>query len=182
MVQFHVVIDSASAKQEQFDAVVLACHADQAKIILQRPSSQESEILGAIGFSQNDVTIHTDESVMPKEKSAWASWNTYISPSSEHVCSATYWMNELQSLKSSSNIFVSLNENRQVAKEKILKKRHYQHPTYTVKSVAARQRLDEINGNNRTAYAGAYWGWAFHEDGARTGYEAAQILIQRYAH
>ena len=176
-----VLIHSASAKPEYFDAVVLACHADQAYISLQKPSTAEREILTAINFETNDVTIHTDERIMPENPLAWASWNTWISPDNQDRCSATYWMNELQGLNSSNNFFVSLNETRDINPDKVLKKRHYQHPSYTAQSVAARKRLPEINGKNRTTFAGAYWGWAFHEDGARTGYEAAHILMERYS-
>ena len=176
-----VLIHSVSAEPEYFDAVVMACHADQAHISLQKPSAAERDILTAIGFENNDVTIHTDESLMPANPLAWASWNTWVSSDKNARCSATYWMNELQGLDNSTNFFVSLNEAREIDSAKILKKRHYQHPSYTPKSVAARKRLSEINGQNRTAYAGAYWGWAFHEDGARTGYEAAHILMERYS-
>ena len=176
-----VLIHSVSAEPEYFDAVVMACHADQAHISLQKPSAAERDILTAIGFENNDVTIHTDESLMPANPLAWASWNTWVSSDRNARCSATYWMNELQGLDNSTNFFVSLNEAREIDSTKILKKRHYQHPSYTPKSVAARKRLSEINGQNRTAFAGAYWGWAFHEDGARTGYEAAHILMERYS-
>ena len=176
-----VLIHLASAEPEYFDAVVLACHADQAYILLQKPSVTEREILTTIGFENNDVTIHTDDNVMPENPLAWASWNAWVSPDNNTRCSATYWMNELQGLDSSTNFFISLNESREINSEKILKKRHYQHPSYTARSVVARKRLPEINGQNRTAYAGAYWGWAFHEDGARTGYEAAHILMERHS-
>jgi len=175
-----VLIHTTRKEPEQFDSVVMACHADQAKIILQKPSKNEAEILGAIGFEQNDITIHTDENMMPKEKLAWASWNTRVSEDLNNKCSATYWMNELQGLQCSTNVFVSLNEKRVIAKDKILSRKQYFHPTYTVESVNARKRISEINGQQRTAYAGAYWGWAFHEDGARTGYEAASLLMEKY--
>ena len=175
-----VLIHSASAEPEYFDAVIVACHANQANVLLQKPSKDEKEILSAIGFESNTVTIHTDDSIMPENSLAWASWNTRVSNDLNAACSATYWMNELQGLNTSTNIFVSLNESRQINPDEILKKRHYQHPSYTVKSVAARKRLPNINGQNRTAYAGAYWGWAFHEDGARTGYEAAQLIMEKY--
>ena len=176
----HVLIHTTSTEPEYFDAVILACHADQAHLILQKPSASERDILSAINFIENDVTIHTDEQIMPKNPQTWASWNTWITPNLDARCSATYWMNELQKLNCSTNFFVSLNESRSINPEKILKKRHYKHPSYTAKSVAARKRLNEINGHNRTAFAGAYWGWAFHEDGARTGYEAAHILMEKY--
>ena len=176
-----VLIHSASAEPEYFDSVIIACHSDQAKMILQKPSTAERDILSAIGFEANTVTIHTDNSIMPNNRLAWASWNTHVSTDPSATCSATYWMNALQGLDTKTDIFVSLNENRHINSKNILKKRHYHHPSYTVKSVAARRRLSEINGKNRTAYAGAYWGWAFHEDGARSGFEAAQLLIQEYA-
>ena len=176
-----VLIHSASAEPEYFDAVIMACHSDQAKVLLQQPTQQEREILGAIGFEANEITIHTDENIMPKNKLAWASWNTRVSTNKAEACSATYWMNELQGLNIHTNVFVSLNENRQVNPEKVLKKRHYHHPSYTNKSVAARKKLPDINGKNRTAYAGAYWGWAFHEDGARSGHDAAMLLMEQYS-
>lgn len=175
-----VLIHSNSAEPEYFDAVVIACHADQAKVILQKPTANERKILGDIGFEKNEVTIHTDEKIMPANPLAWASWNTNVPTKTNEACSATYWMNELQGLNTKTNIFVSLNENRRIDPDKILKKRQYHHPSYTLESVAARQKLSTINGKNRTAYAGAYWGWAFHEDGARTGYEAAQAIMDNY--
>jgi len=152
-----VLIHSVSAEPEYFDAVILACHANQATFLLQKPSRDEKEILNAIGFEKNTVTIHTDDNIMPKNTRAWASWNTQVSNDPLATCSATYWMNELQGLAISTNVFVSLNEERKI-----------------------RKRLHLINGQNRTAYAGAYWGWAFHEDGARTGYEAAQLIMEKY--
>jgi len=109
-----VLIHSVSAEPEYFDAVVMACHADQAHISLQKPSAAERDILTAIGFENNDVTIHTDESLMPANPLAWASWNTWVSSDKNARCSATYWMNELQGLDNSTNFFVSLNEHQKV--------------------------------------------------------------------
>jgi predicted NAD/FAD-binding protein len=178
--QDRVLIHSSSSENEYFDAVVMACHSDQAKIILHKPSSTENEILSAIGFEPNEVTVHTDESIMPALKKTWASWNSHASINPAQPCTATYWMNSLQGLDIQQDVFVSLNETRNIASEKILAKRSYHHPSYTAKSVEARLRIDEINGQNRTAYAGAYWGWAFHEDGARTGLNAAKAIIENY--
>lgn len=175
-----VLIHATRQEPEYFDAVVLACHSDQAKMLLQKPSTTEHDILSAIGFEPNEIIIHSDSNIMPKNRLAWASWNTHASDNDLLPCTATYWMNNLQGLDIDTNIFVSLNEKRNIDPEKILAKRHYHHPSYTVAGVQARKRLNEINGVNRTAYAGAYWGWAFHEDGARTGYQAAQVLMEQY--
>ena len=180
-----VLIHSASAAPEIFDAVIFAVHSDQAKMLLQKPSAAENEILGNIPFQSNDIVVHSDESVMPPVKSAWSSWNVHFDASQPgertiNHYNACYWMNSLQGLTIKTNIFVSLNEKRPIDPNKILKKRVYHHPTYSKSSLQARRRLPEINGQNRTFYVGAFWAWAFHEDGARSAVEAVALLNQAF--
>lgn len=179
-----VLIHATSCEPERYDAVIFATHADQAKIILHQPSSAETEILGSIPFERNDVVMHTDESIMPSIKPAWSSWNVHFEregqePQTQHY-NLTYWMNSLQSLKINKNVFVSLNEKRMINKNSILKTTTYHHPKYSAKSVNARKRLDEINGKNNTFYVGAYWAWGFHEDGARTAFDAVKLLKKQF--
>ena len=179
-----VLIHSTSHEAERFDAVIFATHADQAKIILQKPSKAESEVLGNIPFERNDVIMHTDESIMPPIRGAWSSWNVHFErnkqePQSQHY-NLTYWMNSLQNLKVNKNVFVSLNEKRPITQQSILKTTTYHHPKYNAKSVNARKRLNEINGKHNTFYVGAYWAWGFHEDGARTAIDAVKLLRKQF--
>ena len=173
-----VTIHSASSEPEEFDAVFITAHSDQAINLLSTPSKPERDILQAIPFQQNNVVIHTDESIMSENKKTWASWNTRVPKSKQAICTATYWMNSLQGLNKQTNVFVSLNPYQNIDKNKVLKTRVYHHPVYTPQSVAARKRLTEINGKQRTFYAGAFWGWGFHEDGARTATQAVELFKQ----
>lgn len=173
-----VTIHSANNTPEEFDAVFITAHSNQAAVLLNEPSKAERSILHAIPFQKNNVVIHTDESIMSHNKNSWASWNTRVPKTEQTICTATYWMNSLQALDKQSNIFVSLNPYQKIDKNKILKTRIYHHPVYTPQSVAARKRLHEINNQQRTFYAGAFWGWGFHEDGARTAAQAVELFKQ----
>lgn len=173
-----VTIQSVSAEPEDFDAVFITSHSDQSLMLLNQPNQAEREVLQAIPFQKNDVVIHTDESIMSPNKKSWASWNTRVPKVKDTICTATYWMNSLQGLDKKTNVFVSLNPYQQIDKNKVLKTRVYHHPVYTPQSVAAQKRLPEINGQQRTFYAGAFWAWGFHEDGARTAAQAVQLFKQ----
>ena len=162
---------------ERFDGVVLATHPHQALRMLGAPTDIERDVLGAIEYTVNPTLLHTDTSVLPRAKRAAASWN-YSLPS----CSAmpttvqvSYDMNRLQRLDAPETYVVTLNGLDQVAPERIIERMEYEHPVYTVDSVAARTRLPELN-DGVVAFAGAYHGWGFHEDGCRSGVEAAASL------
>jgi len=171
-----------SGDSHEFDHVVFACHSQQTLRMLDTPSQAEQDILSAINFQPNAAIIHTDESVMHSNPLSWASWNTYVpSPSADNQaeqlpCTAVYWMNSLQNLECKTNIFVSLNPQNTIEPSKVLKTRHYEHPIFDQAGVNAQKRLAEINGKNRSYFAGAYWGWGFHEDGARSAFDAAELL------
>lgn len=162
--------------QKYYDKLILACHSDQALGLLQNASDQETEILGAMTFQKNDVVLHTDASLMPKHPKAWASWNALKLNEPQTHCTVTYYMNMLQNLEAPEPLLVTLNCTDRIDSEKILKRRSYHHPVYTPASLAAQKRRTEINGVNNTWYAGAYWGWGFHEDGAKSAQEVVDRI------
>ena len=170
-----VAITSASGT-EHFDQVVLACHSDQALNLLSDPSTRERDILGAIGYQPNRVILHTDASVMPRHRRAWAAWNAFIPAATASTCTVSYWMNLLQGIDSTEPLIVSLNPVQPIDPAKVLRTLDYAHPQYTHASVAARARKAQIQGERRTWYAGAYWGWGFHEDGMRSAVDVAEHL------
>jgi hypothetical protein len=165
-----------SAGEYPFDHLIMACHSDQALRLLQDASAKETEILGAMTFHENDVVLHTDASVMPRHPKAWASWNALKFSATQAQCTVTYYMNLLQNLAAPEPLLVSLNCTGHIHPAKILQQRRYHHPVYTPASLAAQQRRDEINGVNNTWYAGAYWGWGFHEDGAKSAQEVIDLI------
>ena len=171
----HVTLHSAQGA-ERFDQVVFACHSDQALALLAQPSFAETEVLGALKFQPNEAVLHTDTSIMPKAKRAWAAWNAHLGQDEYEQCSVSYWMNLLQGLDAPVDFIVSLNCTARIDPSKILRKLQYHHPIYTHQSVAAQTRRGEINGVNRSYFCGAYWGFGFHEDGLRSGVDVAELL------
>ena len=159
---------------EEFDEVVLACHSDQALALLEDPSGEESAILSAMPYSENSVVLHTDISLLPKRKKAWASWNYQLSADRDKPASVTYNMNILQSLNSEHTFCVTLNQRESIAPDKILREFTYHHPIFSLESIGAQQQRKQICGQRHTHYAGAYWHSGFHEDGVRSGVEVAQ--------
>ncbi|MGX5914054.1 NAD(P)/FAD-dependent oxidoreductase [Aliidiomarina sp. Khilg15.8] len=160
-----------------FDEVVFACHSDQALSLLGDPSAEESAILGAIPYQANEVVLHKDESLLPKRKAAWASWN-YALPSgpdkSTQLSSVTYNMNILQGLPGKTTYCVTLNNTGAIATDKILRRFTYHHPVYSLESMAARQRRHQICGQRHTHFCGAYWYSGFHEDGVHSAFDVAE--------
>ena len=170
-----VRVDSA-AGEEQFDQVVLACHADDALGLLADASPQEQEILGAIGYRENEAILHTDTRVLPKSRRAWAAWNAYVPTREGAPCSVSYWMNALQSIDAPEDFIVTLNRRADIDPSRILRRLRYRHPQQNHASVAAQARKSEIQGVRGTWFAGAGWGFGFHEDGLRSGVEVAGRL------
>ncbi len=168
--------------QERFDQVVLACHSDQALALLADASRSEREILSALPYQDNETVLHTDARLLPTRRKAWAAWNAYVPSEAGAACTVSYCMNLLQSLRSPEPFVVTLNRSADIAPEKIIARMNYQHPVYTHGSVAAKARRGEINGVNRTWFAGAYWGFGFHEDGLRSGLEVADAIGARGLH
>ncbi len=161
---------------ERFDQIVLACHSDQALRLLNDASDAERSILGHMPYQANETVLHTDASLLPRRRNAWAAWNANIPRSAGEVCTVSYCMNLLQGIDAPEPLVVTLNRTDAIDPTKILRRMQYHHPVYSHASVAAQARKAEIQGLRRTWFAGAYWGWGFHEDGIRSAVEVAQAL------
>ena len=157
---------------ERFDYVVLACHCDDALALMDDASPEERAVLGAIHYHPNRAVLHSDASVMPAERAAWSSWNVHVAPDRSYEF--TYWMNRLQGLGPEPNLFVTLNPTRPLNSSWI--EREYRHPAFHSGARAAQRRLRQMNGRRRTFFCGAWCGWGFHEDGFRSGFQAAARL------
>jgi predicted NAD/FAD-binding protein len=158
-----------AGEERRFDQIVFACHSNQALAMLAQPTDAEQQILGAIAYQNNDVVLHTDASVLPSNRRAWAAWNYLIPASSHEPVSVTYNMNVLQNFHSAEETFcVTLNRSHDIAPDKIIKKFEYAHPVFTLEAVAAQKRYDDIGNQNRSHFCGAYWFNGFHEDGVNS--------------
>jgi hypothetical protein len=170
-----VEVDSA-AGVEHFDEIVLACHSDQALRLLGDANEREQAILGAMTYQANDTVLHTDASVLPRRRKAWAAWNAWLPRSPDAACTVSYCMNLLQGIESPAAFVVTLNRSEAIDPARVLARMRYHHPVYTQASVQAQTRKSEIQGRRRTWFAGAYWGWGFHEDGMRSAVDVAAAL------
>jgi predicted NAD/FAD-binding protein len=168
----------ADGSRERFDAVVLACHSDQALRLIVDPSPAERRLLGAIPYQPNRVLLHTDDALMPRQRRVWSSWNYRSEQRGDagHAVSVTYWMNSLQRLDSRRNYFVSLNPTQEPREEKVVEEFEYHHPLFSTEALQAQTQLHQIQGRRQTWFAGAWTGYGFHEDGMRSGVEVAQAL------
>ena len=165
------IIIQVLGKEEIFDAVVIATHSDQALQLLSDSTQQETEVLGALPYQTNKALLHTDSSVLPKRKNAWASWNYNLDQEVDQPMAMTYNMNILQTLNTNETYCVTLNNNDLVDSNKILKTLYYEHPQFTPEGISAQKRKHEISGVNNTYYCGAYWRNGFHEDGVVSALE-----------
>lgn len=163
-----VLLKPQACEAERFDAVIFACHSDQALRLLADATAQEQAILGAIPYQENIAILHTDTSILPASRRAWAAWNYHVLPQARDCVALTYNMNILQSLSAPQTFCVTLNYPEAIDPKRILKCLIYHHPQYTLQGVAAQRRHSEISGVNNTYYCGAYWGFGFHEDGVRS--------------
>ncbi|TDG11914.1 FAD-dependent oxidoreductase [Seongchinamella unica] len=164
-------IQFESGREEQFDAVVFACHSDQALALLADADPLEREILGAIPYQNNEVTLHTDTRLLPKLERAWSSWNYQRRPDTERP-TLTYNMNILQGLTAPETFCVTLNDRAAINPNKILGQFNYAHPVFTLPGIAAQERWSEINRDS-TWFCGAYWRNGFHEDGVHSALRVA---------
>jgi predicted NAD/FAD-binding protein len=176
----HVEVQSA-AGSESFDQIVLACHSDQALALLADADPRERSILGAMPYQVNDTVLHTDASLLPRRRKAWAAWNAWLPRDPAQSCTVSYCMNLLQGIESPEPFVVTLNRTAAIDPDKVLARMRYHHPVYSVDSVAAQTRKGEIQGKRLTWFAGAYWGWGFHEDGMRSAVNVAEGLGIRWA-
>ncbi len=147
----------------RFDEVIAACHADTAFGLLTQPSSEEVQWLSTFAYAPNEVFLHSDTSVMPKNKRAWAAWNYRVGGAGKPQI--TYWMNRLQSLPTDTPVFVSLNLDSVPNKHKVWNQYVYRHPQFTMAAADSQQHHKKLIRHDRISYCGAYWGNGFHEDG-----------------
>lgn len=172
------VIDT-NGQTEHYDHVIFACHSDQALNILADPTEEEKNILGAIKYQPNSMVLHTDQSFMPKSKKAWSSW-IYLSEDTEDQCgqaiSLSYWMNNLQPLKTETPILVTLNPGRRPREETIQNEYEFEHPVFDDAAITAQQKLDTIQGVDRIWYCGAWQHFGFHEDGLLSAVNVARKM------
>ena len=160
---------------EKFDQVIFACHSDQALELLENPSTNENSILGDLEYQENDIILHTDASLMPKNRLSWASWNFLAGErKTDEPPLVTYCMNILQGIQSKVPFLVSLNAKQKIASEKILREFIYSHPIYSQKAIQAQSRRETICGVDRIHYCGAYWYSGFHEDGVRSALDVVK--------
>ncbi len=187
-----VEVHLAGGGSEDYDAVVLACHSDQALRLLSDPTPAEEEVLGSIRYLANTAVLHTDESVMPSSRRAWASWNFHKATAAAasgpgggptgcqtRRATLTYHMNRLQSIRSRSELFVTLNREDAIDPVRVLGRFEYAHPVFDAPAVAAQDRRAELQGVHGTYFCGAYWGHGFHEDGVRSAHDVARLIAGR---
>ncbi|WP_329001927.1 FAD-dependent oxidoreductase [Kribbella sp. NBC_00709] len=171
-----VSVTVADGNSMDFDRVLLATHADQALELLTDASPAEKAVLGPFEYSRNETVLHTDVSLLPTTKNARASWNYVVRRGAPLT---TYWMNRLQGLQTEEPYLVTLNGAETVDPAKVIARMDYEHPIYTPAAVAAQSKLATLN-TGRVAFAGAYHGWGFHEDGCRAGVGAAESFGVRW--
>lgn len=172
---------STDVGTERFDKVVLATHSDQSLSLLQAPSEAERQALSAIRYQQNRAVLHTDTSVLPQRKIAWAAWNyeraEQTSRESSQVC-LHYLLNMLQPLPFTQSVVVSLNPLREIARKHIMAEFDYAHPVFDLAAIRAQGDIAALQGQNNTYFCGAWTGYGFHEDGLKSGLKAAEQLLQ----
>jgi len=173
-----VLVKARGAEAQRFEHVFLACHSDQALGLLADATPLERQILGAIPYQENEAVLHTDTSMLPHARRAWAAWNYHVVRESSERVALTYNMNILQSLAARETFCVTLNHSERIAPAKIIKRLVYHHPLFTPAGVAAQKRQHEINGQQRTYFCGAYWRFGFHEDGVVSALDAVEHFEQ----
>lgn len=164
---------------ERFDRVVVAAHSDQALELLGDPTPAEREVLGAIRYQPNVATLHSDPRFLPGNHRARAAWNFHVGAGDGRTATLTYWMNLLQALPTSTPLLVTLNRQDEIDPALVHRSVGYDHPVFDAGAIRAQRRRSEIQGVDGTYFAGAYWGYGFHEDGVRSGLDVVAAIEAR---
>jgi len=173
-----VVVTDVSGQKHVFDHAIFASHADETLGMIENPTREETSVLGSFRYQNNEAVLHSDTSLMPKNKACWASW-VYLSErkvSDTPSVSLTYWMNKLQNLPAENPLFVTLNPGRAPNPALTHDMHKFSHPLFTCEAVSAQSRLPDIQGKNRSHFCGAWTRYGFHEDGLMSGVAVAKDL------
>jgi len=172
-----VLINAGNQNDQKFDRILIATHANTALKLLADADTYERYILGEFKYATNRAVLHSDKRFMPKRRRAWASWNYMQQDSNKNDrLSVSYWMNKLQPLKTDTNLFVTLNPEFEPKDELVHYSKNYEHPIFDLSTLNAQKRLLDIMGHRNVWYAGAHFGYGFHEDGLQSGLYAAETL------
>ncbi len=173
-----VVLTLADGRKVTYDRVIIATHADEALAMLYDPSPEETALLSPWKYSKNDTWLHTDRSFMPPSKRAWASWNytRKRKGATDSPITVTYYMNRLQQLKTKRDYFVTLNPDEEIPESKVIRRISYTHPVFDPGAFDTQKDLAGLNGQRQTCFCGSYFGYGFHEDGVKSGMQAAKAL------
>ncbi len=174
-----VVVSAGDEEPERYDRVILACHPGQALALLEDPSDDERDALARMPYSRNETVVHRGDALLPRRAAARAAWNVALADcrAGDRPVSITYSLNRLHAFADATEFCVSLNQSERIAERDVITRMTFEHPVYTLDTVAARERLRTRLGVRRTDYAGAYLGWGFHEDGAASGFAAAERAL-----
>ena len=172
-----------SGATETFDKVILACHADQALSLLTDPTPDEYRLLREFKYQHNTATLHTDTSVMPRTRLAWASWNYEISDGGPEGTATHYWMNSLQGVSDRENFFVSINRPEAINPARVIRTIAYEHPLFNLGAIGAQKELPHLNaaasGTTETYFAGSYFRYGFHEDALLSAVRLSEMILGR---
>lgn len=169
------VVVEIAGDTERFDKILIATHADTALAMLDDASERECNLLSTFTYSSNTAVLHTDDRLMPRRRRVWSSWN-YIGDRrrTDNALCVTYWMNRLQPLATRQNLYLTLNP--PTAPHSVIHREHYDHPVFTSDGLRAQGALQMLQGGRNTWYCGAYFGAGFHEDGLKSGLDAAEQM------
>ncbi|WP_114937515.1 NAD(P)/FAD-dependent oxidoreductase [Mucilaginibacter endophyticus] len=173
-----VTVRSTDGTEEEFDRVIIAAHGDEALAMLASPTEKETRLLSAFKYQYNKAVLHTDESIMPKTKLAWSSWNYSIREQKGRLEPTTiYWMNRLQQVSDKKNYFVSINPHEGLNEQKILKEIDYHHPLFDIAAINAQKKLQELNKAGPIYFCGSYFKYGFHEDAFTSAVDLCSQLL-----
>lgn len=171
---------TATGTQETFDRVILATHADQALRLLDPPDREERQLLGEFKYQPNEAVVHTDTSMMPSCRRAWASWNYRVEAGADRQTQTIYWMNSLQGVSQLQDYFVSINGIDRIAPSQVLRRIQYEHPLFSLGTIRAQSKLPGLNRRSPSQavyFAGSYFRYGFHEDALGSALDCARAIV-----